>query len=137
MTDCITKAISAAKQQTSTEVKVMVLRYCWPNLRDKAKSLFSKHEFHKTKGRNAVMILLVLINREFLVYGDKGIHEVKENFWLNVCNAMAEKFQIGDLIEGLCTGVVRVGIQLATYFPRANDDAIEISENVDMKTDVM
>ena len=130
-TDRIAKAVAAAEQRTSAEVKVLVLRYCWTDIREKAKSLFYKHELHKTKDRNAVMILLVLVNREFLVYGDKGIHEkVEEDFWLKVCNAMREKFQAGNLVEGLCTGIELVGEQLATNFARAEDDVNEVSDEV-------
>ena len=128
--DQIAAAVAAAELRTSAEVKVIVLRYCWADIREKAKSLFYKHELHKTKDRNAVMILQVLVNREFLIYGDKGINEkVEEDFWLNLSNAMREKFQSGNLIAGLCAGVEHVGEQLATYFPR-NDDVNEISDEV-------
>ena len=130
-TERIAKAVSAAEQRTSAEIKVIVSRYCWTDLREKAKSLFYKHQLHKTKDRNAVMILLVLVDREFLVYGDKGIHEkVDEDFWLKVCNVMREKFQAGNLVEGLCTGVECVSEQLATYFPRADDDVNEVFDEV-------
>ena len=127
--DRIAEAVAAAELRTSAEVKVIVLRYCWADIREKAKSLFYKHELHKTKDRNAVMILQVLVNREFLIYGDKGINEkVEKDFWLNVSNAMREKFQSGNLIAGLCAGVEHVGEQLATYFPRNDDDVNEISD---------
>lgn len=130
-TDRIAKAVAAAELRTSAEIKVVVSRYCWQDIRDKAESLFYKYQLDKTKDRNAVMILLVLVNREFLVYGDKGIHEkVDEDFWLQVCSAMQEKFAAGDLVEGLCTGVERVGDQLATYFPRTKDDENEIADEV-------
>jgi uncharacterized membrane protein len=130
-TERIAQAVAAAEQQTSAEVKVIVLRHCWTDIRDKAKSLFYKHELHKTKDRNAVLILLVLTNREYLVYGDKGIHEkVGEVFWTEVVDAMREKFRDGNLAEGLCAGVARVGEQLATYFPRTSDDVNEISDEV-------
>ena len=43
---------------------------------------------------------------------------------------MQEKFQAGDLIAGVCTGVESVGEQLATYFPRADDDVNELSDEV-------
>ena len=73
--DRVAEAIAAAERKTSAEVKVIVLHYCWTDIRNKAQALFAKHKLRETKDRNAVMILLVLANREFLVYGDKGIHE--------------------------------------------------------------
>ena len=55
---------------------------------------------------------------------------VEEGFWLKVRDAMQEKFRAGKLLEGLCTGVEQVGEQLAKYFPRADDDANEVSDEV-------
>ena len=130
-TDRIATAVAAAEQKTSAELKVIVLRYCWTDIREKAKSIFYKHELHKTKDRNAVLFLLVLVNREFLVYGDQGIHDkVEEDFWPHVCNAMREKFQAESVVDGLCTGIERVGEQLATYFPRTSDDVNEVADEV-------
>ncbi len=131
MIDRVAEAVVAAESKTTAEVKVIVLRHCWTDIRNKAQTLFAKQDLHKTKDRNAVMILLVLANREFLVYGDKGIHErVEEGFWLAVRDAMQEQFRAGRLLEGLCAGIARVGEQLAEYFPRAEDDVNELSDEV-------
>ncbi len=130
-TDRIAEAVAAAERRTSAEVKVIVTRYCWSDIRRKAETLFHKHGLQRTKDRNAVMILMVLVNREFLVYGDKGIHEkVEEGFWLEVRDAMQERFRAGELVEGILAGVERVGEQLAAYFPRAEDDVNELSDEV-------
>ena len=130
-TDRISAAVAAAEQRTSAEMKVVVSRHCWIDIREKAKSLFYKHELHKTKDRSAVMILVVLVNREFLVYGDRRIHEkVEEGFWLKVRDTMQEKFRDGELLEGLCMGVEQVGEQLARYFPWAEGDVNEVSDEV-------
>jgi uncharacterized membrane protein len=127
----IAASVAAAEQRTSAEIKIVILRYCWRDLREKARLLFHKHNLHRTRDRNAVMILLVLVNREFLVYGDSGIHEkVPDNFWLTVRDAMQEEFQAGKLVEGLCVGIARVGAELATHFPRSDSDVNEISDTV-------
>ncbi len=127
----VAEAIAAAERKTSAEVKVIVLRYCWTDIRNKAQALFTKHELQVTEDRNAVMILLVLANREFLVYGDKGIHErVEKGFWLTVRDAMQEEFRAGRLPEGLCAGIFQIGEQLAEYFPRVEDDVNELSDEV-------
>jgi len=127
----VAEAVAAAESSTSAEVKVVVLRHCWVDIREKAKRLFYKHQLHRTKDRNAVMILLVLANREFLVYGDQGIHQrVGEEFWGSVRDTMLETFRSGDLTEGLCKGIACVGEQLARHFPRGDDDVNEISDEV-------
>jgi uncharacterized membrane protein len=127
----IADAVAAAEQRTSAEVKVVVLGHCWTDIRTKAKALFYKYELHNTKDRNAVMILLVLANREFLVYGDKGIHErAEEGFWLRVRDSMQKKLFEGQLVEGILAGVEQVCEQLVKHFPRVEHDVNEISDEV-------
>ncbi|MGE0610481.1 MAG: TPM domain-containing protein [Pirellulales bacterium] len=124
-------AVAAAEARTSAEIKVVVVRYCWSDIRVLAQRLFVQNQLDRTQGRNAVMILLVLVNREFLVFGDQGIHEkVGSEFWLQVRDAIREKLAAGELAHGVCAGVERVGEQLARYFPRAADDINEISDEV-------
>ena len=73
----------------------------------------------------------MLANREFLVYGDKGIHErVGEGFWLTVRDTMQEEFQAGRLLEGLCAGIDQIGVQLAEHFPPLADDINELPDEV-------
>ena len=77
------------------------------------------------------MILLVLANREFLVYGDKGIHErAEEGFWLRVRDSMQKKLFEGQLVEGILAGVEQVCEQLVKHFPRVEHDVNEISDEV-------
>lgn len=127
----IASAVAEAERQTSGEIKVVVLNHCWIDIREKARKLFIKYELFKTEQRNAVMILLVLANHEFLVYGDKGIHEkVDDKFWLHVRDAMQARFREGKLAEGVCEGVKQVGEKLAVFFPRMADDQNELSNEV-------
>ncbi|MEM8678761.1 MAG: TPM domain-containing protein [Planctomycetota bacterium] len=127
----IANAIAAAERRTSAELKVIICRHCWADLREKARSLFYKHKLDQTKQRNAVMIFLVLVERQFLVYGDQGIHEkVGDDFWLEVCDVMRKSFQQGSLAEGVCKGIEVIGAQLAAHFPRDKHDSNEISDEV-------
>lgn len=124
-------AVAQTEQQTSAELKVMLTRHCWGKLHDKAQRLFHKHGLDKTAERNAVMILLVTANREFLIFGDEGIHQhVGPNFWLDVRDAMAEQFRAGRIIEGLETGIMRIGEKLAAHFPAGAKNPNELSDEV-------
>ena len=123
--------VAAAERKTSAELKVVVLRYCWIDIHTKAKSLFRKHGLHLTKARNAAMILLVLANREFLVYGDEGIHQkVGEGFWTGVRDVMQRELQAGKMLEGLAAGIQLIGDQLAVHFPRDVHDSNEVPDQV-------
>ena len=87
-------AIARAEKQTSGEIKVVLVRHCWTDIRARAARTFKKLNLDKTAARNCVMIMLVLTNREFLIYGDEGIHEkVGQDFWNDVRDLMLDKFK--------------------------------------------
>ncbi|MAX24380.1 MAG: hypothetical protein CMJ19_07735 [Phycisphaeraceae bacterium] len=118
----ITDAVQQAESQTSAQIKVVLLRHCWGSLADKANSLFVKYGLDQLPDRNGVLILLVLTNRELLVYGDQGINEkVDDDFWINIHDQMTQSFQNNDMGTGLEQGIIQIGEQLAIHFPRGNN----------------
>jgi uncharacterized membrane protein len=124
-------AIEHAEKRTSGEIKVVLVRHCWADIRDKAARMFKKLNLDKTERRNCVMIMLVLTNREFLIYGDQGIHEkVGQEFWDDVRDLMCDKFREDKFGEGLCEGVREIGKKLAHFFPYQTVDKNEISDEV-------
>ena len=125
-------AIEDAEKRASAEVKLIVVRHCWGDIRDKARKLFCERGLERTKQRNAVLILLVTTNQEFLVYGDEGIHEhVGQQFWETARDTMAGHFKHDRFGEGLAAGIRLIGEQLATHFPRQTDDANEIDDEIE------
>ncbi|MBI4833120.1 MAG: TPM domain-containing protein [Candidatus Lindowbacteria bacterium] len=124
-------AVEQAENRTSGEVKVVLVRHCWTDIRSKASRIFNKLNLDKTQQRNCVMILLVLTNREFLIYGDQGIHEkVGQDFWDDTRDRMLRKFEEDKFGEGLCEGVQRIGEKLAHFFPYQVGDKNEISDDI-------
>jgi uncharacterized membrane protein len=127
----VTAKIAGAEQMTSAEIKVVIVRQCWTDLRKKARKIFKKHGLDKTAGRNCVLIALVTTNRELLIYGDRGIHEkVGQHFWDEARNAMIAKFKEDEFGEGLSAGIHLVGQKLAPLFPYQEGDVDEISNEV-------
>ena len=130
-TQRLDSAVKEAEKQTSGEIKVVLTRHCWTDILTKAAQIFQKHGLDKTERRNCAMIMLVLANREFLIYGDEGIHgKVGQHFWDDVRDAMLDKFKEDEFGEGLCVGVQRIGEKLAQFFPYQADDNDEISDEV-------
>lgn len=124
-------AIELAEKATSAELKLIVLRHCWLDIKQKAADLFKKHGLDKTRRRNAVLVLLVTTNREFLIYGDEGIHQkVGQSFWDDVKDIMAEHFRRDEFGTGLSAGIERIGEKLRTYFPYQADDQNELSDEI-------
>lgn len=124
-------AIKEAEGQTSAEIKLVVARHCWTDIKSKAANIFKKFGLDKTKQRNCVLILVVTTNREFLIYGDQGIHEkVGQDFWEDTSNLMMNKFKAGAFGDGICEGIKLIGEKLAYYFPYQAGDKNEISDEV-------
>ena len=123
--------VARVEQFTSAQIKVVVLRHSWIDIRDRASQVFRKHGLDKTEQRNCVLILLVLTNREFAVFGDRGIHRhVGQAFWDDVRNAIAGHLAEGRLGEGITAGVRLIGAQLCHFFPKNSNTCNEISDDV-------
>ena len=127
----VNAAVSEAERMTSAELKVVLTRHCWGDLKAKACHVFKELGLDKTEKRNCVLVLLVVANREFLIYGDEGIHaQVGQGFWDDVCEQMREAFGRDEFGEGIATGVRRIGEKLSQYFPHEREDVDEISNEI-------
>ncbi|MBM4037255.1 MAG: TPM domain-containing protein [Planctomycetes bacterium] len=124
-------AVAEAEVRTSAEVKLVIARHCWSGIKAKAAAVFHKLGLDKTAERNAVLVLLVTTNREFLIYGDEGIHQkVGQSFWDDVRDVMAGHFREGRFGEGLAEGIRRIGGKLADHFPDRAEDKNELPDEV-------
>ncbi len=127
----INASIKRAERNTSAEVKVVLARHCWGSLEAKARKVFGALGLADTQERNCVLLLLIVTNREFLVYGDEGIHaKVGLDFWNEVGDEMAKAFGEDRFGEGIALAVQRAGEKLAQFFPHRRDDIDEISNEI-------
>lgn len=127
----IENSVAEAEKLTNAEITPVIVNYCWGNLHKKAQLLFEKYKLHNTKERNAVMILLVVKNRELLIYGDKGItKKVGVDFWVKTKDEMVSHFKENDFLKGMIHGIQNAGEQLAKHFPPTEDDVNELSNKV-------
>lgn len=130
-TAAVHAAIREAEQCTSAEVKVVLARHCWGSLKHKARKLFRELGLERTRERNCVLLLLIVSNREFLIYGDEGIHaKVGQDFWEDVGRQMLDAFRREEFADGVCQGVRLIGEKLAQHFPHQKDDVDEISNEI-------
>jgi len=127
----IENAIGAAEKKTNAEIKFVISRHCWGNIRDKAVSVFRKLGLYQTKERNCVLIMLVTTNREFAIYGDTGINsKVTQEYWDTEKDAMVKAFREDRFGDGVAAAVTAVGNKLAEFYPPTADDVNEISNEV-------
>ncbi|MGC4073548.1 MAG: TPM domain-containing protein [Nibricoccus sp.] len=126
----IERAIAAAEKKTSGEIRVVVHRAPTENPVTTAAAEFARLNMHRTRARNAVLILLAPESRTFAVYGDKGIHEkVGQDFWSEVASEMRDAFQHGVFTEGIVKAIDQVATLLATHFPYQDGDINELPDD--------
>ncbi len=124
-------AVAEAERSTTGEIKVVVLRWCWVPLHVKAVEVFHRLGLDRTSKHNCVLILLVSTNREFIVYGDRGITAcVGSAYWFDIRDLMVGHFRAGRIAEGLCAGVRLIGQRLAEHFPANPSDVNEVDDAV-------
>ncbi len=127
----ISTAISTFENRTSGEIVISFNTTSHNQPYKKAKRIFEKAGLHQTKDRNATLIVLFLSEHKFAVYGDLGIHEkVPENFWESTVDEMRTQFAQGNMLDGLLKGINRLGENLAKYFPVAENDENELSDDI-------
>jgi len=127
----VAAAIESAERASSAELKVAIGTRCNADIRLMAADLFRKYGLERTEQRNCALVLLLTENREFLIYGDEGIHDkVGQAFWSDVRDVMAAEFKEGRFGDGLAKGVTLIGEKLAQFFPYQDGDKDEISNEI-------
>lgn len=127
----VNTSVKEAERKTSAEVKVVLARHCWGDIRAKAHRIFRDLGLGRTEQHNCVLLLFVVTNREFFIHGDEGIHaQVGTDFWNDVRDEMAEAFRRNECGAGIARGVQRIGEKLAQYFPWPRDDVNEMPDEI-------
>ena len=98
---------------------------------DRAMEVFRQLQMENTQERNGVIIYVAVKSKHFAIYGDKGINEkVAATFWDSAKEVMQNHFQSGNFKQGLIDGILKAGEQLQKYFPHADDDTNELSNEI-------
>lgn len=127
----IVEAIKTAENLTSGEIRVHIELHCKEEILDRTTFLFSKMGMHKTDLRNGVLIYLAVKDRKFSIVGDGGINaKVADEFWNVITESTISYFKEGKYCDGLCEAIKRCGENLVEYFPVAEDDVNELSDDI-------
>lgn len=127
----IARAISAAENHTSGEIRICIEKKCPDDVINLATKRFVELNMGKTVLKNGVLIFLAVDDHKFAIIGDSGIDaKVPANFWEETKNIMMELFKKGQFSEGLIAGIERAGFQLKAFFPRSDDDINELPDDI-------
>ena len=125
------EAVENAEKQTSAEIAVSVTAKTSGDVFEAAKKFFNEKELFKTKDRNAVLVFLSYKDQKLAILGDEGIDQkVPENFWAETVSVMTSEFREGNYPAGLEKGILKIGEQLAEFFPWTEDDENELSNEI-------
>ncbi len=127
----IIKAIRTAEQNTSGEIRVHIERTSKKDIFDRALEVFHFLKMDNTKLENGVLIYVAVDDKNFVIFGDKGINEVvPDNFWDSTKDIMVSHFKNGDFKQGLVEGVLKAGEELQKHFPWEQIDKNELPDNI-------
>jgi uncharacterized membrane protein len=127
----ILEAVRQAELETSGEIRVHITSHLKGDKQEEGRKLFEKTGMTQTKERNGVLILLAVKDRSFLILGDGGIDEkVPGDFWEKIAQVMRDAFREDRFADGIVEGILKIGTELKTYFPRKRDDANELPDDL-------
>ena len=127
----VERAIAAAELLTSDEIRVVVHPGEVRNPIEAARLEFARLGMHRTRYRNAVLLLVAPESRAYAIFGDKAIHErCGEEFWSQTGDVMARYFRGGDFTEGLLHGIREAGRILAQHFPADPNERHQLPDTV-------
>ncbi|MGC6431650.1 MAG: TPM domain-containing protein [Jejuia sp.] len=127
----IVEAIRQAELKTSGEIRVHLEQTANGDATNRALELFHFLKMDNTKLQNGVLIYVAVEDKQFVIYGDKGINDVVEaNFWNSTKDIMQTHFKKGDFKQGLVDGILKSGEQLQKYFPYEDGDVNELSNEI-------
>jgi uncharacterized membrane protein len=129
--EAVARAVAAAEEQTSAEVRVHLDHACPGDALPRAIKVFERLGMHKTAERHGVLVYISVTDRKLAVIGDKGIHErVGEAYWRELVDAVRDRMRRERPRDGLVHAVSELGAVLGRHFPRRPDDTDELPDAV-------
>jgi len=127
----IVEAIGKAEKNTSGEIRVHIEKQTSIAPIERAVEVFHQLQMEQTQDRNGVIIYVAVKSKQFAIYGDKGINEkVPSDFWDTTKDTIISHFKKGNFKQGLIDGILKAGEQMQKYFPYAEGDTDELSNEI-------
>jgi uncharacterized membrane protein len=129
--DAIARAVKEAESKTSGEIVVHIVRNLLPleTPRRRAHRAFRALGIDRTRGRNGVLLFLVMRKKRFEIVADDRIDEkVGSTGWQEIAARITEAIERQGFEVGVCGGVALLGEALARHYPREKGDVDELPD---------
>ena len=127
----VVEAIQQAEKKTSGEIRVHIEKTSKGDIWDRAMEVFHLLKMDNTKQDNGVLIYVAIEDKNFIIYGDKGINKVvPPDFWESTKDEIVVEFKKGDFKQGLVNGILKAGEQLQQHFPWSEGNTNELSDKI-------
>lgn len=127
----VINAIQKAEKKTSGEIRVHFERNTKKDALIRAEEVFYGLEMDKTNFRNGILFYVAVDDHQFAIVGDEGIDKVvPDDFWESIKDEVLSEFSNGDHARGLELGILHTGEKLKEFFPVADDDDNELSDEI-------
>ncbi|WP_034891035.1 TPM domain-containing protein [Gillisia sp. Hel_I_29] len=128
----IVDAIRSAEKATSGEIRVHIEKsHENKDIFERAMEVFHALKMDNTKQDNGVLIYVAVEDRNFVIYGDKGINAVVPvDFWESTKDTIVTHFKNGNFKQGLIDGILKAGNQLQKHFPWDENDVNELPDTI-------
>lgn len=128
----VIEAIRVAEKTTSGEIRVHIEKsHGQQDIFERAMEVFHILKMDNTKVANGVLIYVAVEDRDFVIYGDRGINEVVPNdFWESTKDAIVAQFKAGNYKQGLIDGILKAGEQLQKHFPWSETTVNELPNTI-------
>ena len=127
----VVDAIREAEKNTSGEIRVHFEKSLQKDPMERAQEVFFQLEMDKTKFKNGVLFYVAVDDHRFAIIGDEGIDAVvPDDFWESIRDEVISEFTKGNFMEGLIKGILHAGEKLKEYFPYADKDENELSDEI-------
>ena len=131
----IVDAIAAAEMRTSGEIRVHIQPKAHGEIRHVGERTFERLGMTRTALRNGVLLFIVSEEQRFAILGDRGIDEqVPAGFWDDIAARLTVRFKAAEYTDGIVDAIRSAGEQLAHYFPRAEGDVNELTNEVNIES---
>lgn len=130
----IIDAIATAEKMTSGEIRVHIQPKAHGEIRNVAERTFERLGMTKTALRNGVLLFIACEEQRFVILGDHGIDEkVPAGFWDEIAARLTIHFKAGSFTEGVVEAIHSAGEELRHFFPRAEGDVDELTNEINVE----